>query len=92
MKIVAQKRLDNCFESDFVFKYFFETCWTEDGIKELEVFGHLRYYHSFPRPMFHIQCVDGTNIKGVQGTDECRVLFARDNPCEAKKRFEEHFR
>ena len=91
MKIVATERAENCFESEFVFKYMLDKSWTKRLIKDMAAFGELRYYDSFPRPMFQVRCVDGTIIKGVQGTDECRVIFPRNEPTKAKKKFEEVF-
>ena len=85
--------MENCFEGDFVFKYVFDTAWTKEAIKNMEALGELRYYESFPRPMFQVKCSDGTIIKGVQGTGECRVIFPRNAPAavKAKKCFEEAF-
>ena len=91
MKIIAEEKMENCFESDFVFKYFIDTQWTKEAIEALDSLGHLRYYDSFPKPMFHIQCFDGTIMKGVQGTNECRVIFSRDGPDMAKKSFKQRF-
>ena len=91
MKIVAGEKQENCFDGDFVFKYFFDAKWTAETIKIMEAFGRLRYYDSFPKPMFHVQCADGTTIKGLQDTDECRVIFDRNGPDKAKELFEKRF-
>ena len=91
MRIINTERMANCFESEFVYKYFFDTGWTEEAILSMEALGHLRYYADFPRPMFQVQCPDGTIVKGVQSASECRVIFSRDGPDAAKKRFENRF-
>ena len=91
MKIIAEEKMDNCFESDFVFKYTFDTLWTKKAIKNIGELGQLHYYKSFPKPMFRVRCLDGTIIKGVQGTGECRVIYPRETPTKAKKHFEELF-
>ena len=91
MKILATEKAENCFESDFVFKYLLDKSWTKRSIKDMASLGQLLYYKSFPKPMFQVRCVDGTIIKGVQGTDECRVIFPRNEPTKAKEYFEEVF-
>ena len=91
MRIVSWNKMESCFDGDFVYKYFFDVRWTEEAIKTMGALGHLQYYGSFPRPLFQIQCDDGTIIKGVQDINECRVLFARDGPNMAKERFEKSF-
>ena len=91
MRIVNRERVANCFESEFVYKYFFDMGWTEDAIKSMEAMGYLRYYADFPKPMFQVQCPDGTVIKGVQDTSECRVIFSRDGPDAARRHFEDCF-
>ena len=85
--------MENCLEGDFVFKYTFDEVWTKEAItNNMERLGQLRYYETFPRPMFQIKCSDGTIIKGVQGTGECRVIFPREDPEKARSHFEEAFR
>ena len=91
MRIVTEEKLENCFESEFVFKYIFDRQWTKETIGNIGTLGELSYYATFPRPMFQVRCFDGTIIKGVQGTGECRVIFPRNNTVEAKKHFEEVF-
>jgi hypothetical protein len=83
--------MENCFDGEFVFKYSFNAKWTREAIMDLETLGRLRYYDSFPRPMFNVMFSDGTTMKGVEGTEECRLIFARDKPEAAKKHFEEIF-
>jgi ketosteroid isomerase-like protein len=83
--------LDNCFDEDFVFTYIFNLKWTKDEIMALKAHGQLKYYESFPKPMFNIRFPDGTVMKGVEGTEDCRLIFNRDEPETAKKYFEETF-
>ena len=92
MKIVAVEKIDNCFEDEFVFKYVFNGIWTKEVINSVTGLGKPLYYDSFPRPMFQFNCPDGTVIKGLQETDECRVIFPRGKPDEAKIGFEEVFK
>jgi len=91
MKIVSGQKLENCFDGDFVFGYVFNTKWTKDEVMALKAHGQLRYYDSFPRPMFSVRFPDGTIMKGVEGTPDCRLIFNRDEPETAKKLFEEIF-
>ena len=91
MRIIAEEKIENCFEHEFVFKYVFDAKWTKETIKAMEALGKLRYYESFPKPMFHLTFLDSTIVKGVQDTDECRVTFPRVGTTEAKKRFEKIF-
>ena len=91
MKIIAREKIENCFEGDYVAKYIFDCQWTKENIHALRELGHFRYYGSFPKPMFQIICFDGSIIKGVQGTCECRVIHARAGPDEADRRPEDRF-
>ena len=91
MRVIAQARLETCFDGTSVAKYFFDAPWTDADIRAFEMLGDLRYYESFPKPMFHVQCPDGTIIKGVLGNSECRVIFPRGDPDAAKRKFEEYF-
>ena len=85
--------MENCLEGDFVFKYTFDKVWTKEAIiNNMETIGQLRYYETFPKPMFQVKCSNGTIIKGVQGTDKCRVIFPRNDPEKAKSYFEEMFK
>ena len=88
MRITGSVKQDNCLASGFVYKYFFDEEWTRDAIQSMAALGDLRYYADFPRPMFQVNCSDGTVVKGVQNTNECRVIFSRDGPDAAVKRFE----
>ena len=88
MKMINREIIDNCFEGEFVIKYIFDSTWTRDKIKALDMMGRLKYYESFPKPMFQLTCSDGIIIKGVQGTNECRIIYAYDRQGEAKTNFE----
>ena len=91
MKMIAKDKMENCFEGDFMVKYTFDTPWTKDIIRSLETLGKLKYYESFPRPMFQLTCLDGIFVKGVQGAYECRVIYARGGYEGSEKLFEKRF-
>lgn len=91
MRIISANKAENCIDGDFVYKYKFDCAWTKESIQELKVLGQLKYYGSFPKPMFQLILSDGTSVKGVQGTDECRVIYNRDDFDETKKRLENRF-
>ena len=91
MKITREDKLENCFDGDFVIQYTFDSQWTNEAIQALKVLGQLKYYKSFPKPMFQLTCPDGIFVKGVQGLSECRVIYNRGGSDEARKRFERSF-
>jgi hypothetical protein len=91
MRIIGSEKMENCFDSEFVFKYFLDTGWTEETIQTMEALGTLRYYKSFPRPMFQVTCPDGSIIKGLERDAECRVIFSRMDPAASRKEFETRF-
>ena len=91
MKIIKRDNLENCFDSDFVVKYTFDSVWTKDAILGLKCLGQLKYYSSFPKPMFQLTCSGGIFVKGVQGLNECNIIYGRDDVEETNKLFEKHF-
>jgi hypothetical protein len=91
MKVVAAEKMENCFDGDFVYKYIFDSQWTREAIMALDALGRLRFYEDFPKPMFQLACPDDIFIKGVQGTFECRVIYARDGTRVKKSEFEARF-
>ena len=91
MKIIACEKMEHCFDSEFVFKYLFDASWTKETIQAMEAFGTLRYYSSFPRPMFQVNCPDGVIIKGLEQDAECRIIFPRTDPAAAREDFETRF-
>jgi hypothetical protein len=88
MKITGWKKMENCIGGEFVFICFFDAEWTKERIQALAALGALKYYGSFPRPMFQLKCPDGTIVKGVQSAHQCRVIFPRDEPIGARESFE----
>jgi hypothetical protein len=91
MKIIDCKKAENCLDGEFIYKYYLDTQWTKESIKKLGLFGTLRYYESFPKPMFQVGCPDGTVIKGLESEKEFRIIFPRSNPAFAKENFEAQF-
>jgi len=91
MKITNKEKKDNCFDGDFVSQVSFDEVWTKEAILRLEVLGNLKYYESFPRPMFQLNCPCGSFIKGVQGTNDCRIIHARNSTSETRERLLNRF-
>ena len=91
MKIVECKKAENCLEGEFIYRYYFDTNWTKETIEIMEAFGALRYYESFPKPMFQVRCINGTVIKGLQDEKECQTILPRRDPEIAKESFETWF-
>jgi len=75
--IVKCNKVENCFEGDFIINCIFDTAWTKGSIYALKALGQLRYYDSFPKPMFQLISGNGIIVKGVQGLGECKVIYNR---------------
>ena len=92
MNIIASNKIENCLSGESVFNYQVDANWSVETIVLLEELGRLRYYNSYPTPMFHVSCSDGTFIKGIEGASEFKVIFDKNNHGKAKERFEKLFR
>jgi hypothetical protein len=91
MKVVSVEKADNCLDGEFIFMYTFDGEWLAETIQGMGRWGELRYFASFPRPMFELKLPDGTMLKGVQGLNECRAVFPRQGTAEAKATLEGRF-
>jgi hypothetical protein len=92
VKITGREKIENCVKGEFVYKYFFDSVWTKESILNMASLGGLKYYESFPRPMFKVVRPDGTIIKGVLSADKCRVIFPRSGADAAALKFETRMR
>jgi hypothetical protein len=92
MKITGREKIENCVKGEFVYRYFFDAEWTKESILNMAGLGGLKFYESFPRPMFKVVCPDGTIIKGVLRADNCRVIFPRSGAAAAALKFEAQMR
>ena len=91
MKILYSGKAENCLDGDFVFDYRLDQAWTKDLIQSLTTMGRLKYYETFPKPMFQFTCTDGTIVKGVQGSDECKIIYPRSSRKSDRRSFEKTF-
>ena len=91
MKIINKEKKENCFDGDFVTQVNFDEEWTEEMIFRLEELGNLKYYASFPRPMFQLATPCGSFIKGIKGTCDCRIIYSKNSTVETRERFEDRF-
>ena len=87
MNIIETSIVETCINGDFVVRYVFDMPWTADAIQAMHHLGRLRYYASFPRPMFQLTCNDIAIVKGVQGMYECRIIYSRSVTDESRRKF-----
>ncbi len=92
MRIVSSTKVEDCFDGSVVYEYEFDATWDEDAVKDLARFGELEYFSDFPRPLFRVRSAGGMFVKGVSGSNRCRVIFSRKGKEEQKAAFEEVFR
>ena len=89
MKILRQRKLEDCFDGSTVYGYEFTDPWDEARIQALARFGKLDYFTDFPRPMFRVTCESGLFIQGLAGTNQCRVILPRTDRGQAVRHFED---
>ena len=91
MNIKCSRKLEDCFDGSLVILYSFETVWTRESIMSLKAMGEIDYYPDFPRPFFRLQCKNGLQVKGVEGDDQCRAVFPREQKEVIQQQFERFF-
>ncbi len=91
MKIIETDNADNCFDGDFVVKYKFDTALCKEDILSLKQLGAFQYYGSFPKPLFRLTCANGIFVTGVQGSNECKVIYGRERTQEEREVFAREF-
>ena len=89
MKILDRCKLEDCFDGSAVYQYEFADLWDAPRIRALARLGKLDYYADFPRPLFRVASPSGLFIKGLAGTNLCRVIFPGTNREEVVRHFEE---
>ena len=77
MRIVCRSKLEDCFDGSAVYSYEFADPWDEPRIRALARLGKLDYFADFPRPLFRVASDSGLFIKGLVGTNQCRVILPR---------------
>jgi hypothetical protein len=77
MKILEQRKLEDCIDGSQIFQYSFDMPWTEQRILSLKKLGRLDYFKDFPRPFFRLCGNRGLQLKGVGGGTACLIFFPR---------------
>jgi hypothetical protein len=88
VKILDRCKLEDCFDGSAVYQYEFADPWDVPRIQALARLGKLDYYADFPRPLFRVASASGLFIKGLAGTNHCRVIFPGTNREEVVRHFE----
>jgi hypothetical protein len=91
MRIVENRKLEDCFDGSTVYGYSFDIPWDREKIQDLSVLGKLEYFPDFPRPFFRLCGTRGLQIKGVEGESKCRIIYPRKGKEELKRDFESLF-
>jgi hypothetical protein len=91
VKIVNVVPVDDCFDGNIVFRYWFNNAWTKDSLATLAVFGKLEYFPDFAKPFFRVVNCNGFQIKGVEGDCSCLVILPMGQKDSFKFEFENNF-
>jgi hypothetical protein len=83
--------IEDCFDGSSVYGYHFDKAWDRDSIMELRELGELEYFSTFPKPFFRLIGQNGLQVKGVQGFENCRVIYPKKEKEVVKQHFEIHF-
>lgn len=75
MHILDKTRTEECIGPATIFIYTFDSNWTRTDIEGLSPLGAVDYYKDFPKPFFRLRCTNGVQVKGVEGSDFCRVIL-----------------
>lgn len=81
------ERLEDCLNGDRQYVVQLDAPWTRTEIMKLASMGKLDYFADFPRPFFRMRGAQGTEIKGVEGLSQCRVLVSSRCSEEFRKQF-----
>ena len=91
MRIVAIKKVEDCFDGSTIYAYTFSHAWSRESILALDQLGQLDFYPDFPRPFFRVRVTGGCQVKGVEGEQTCVVIYPETNKEAIKRTFEAHF-
>ncbi len=91
MTIKDVKLVEDCFDGSSILRYWFDAAWTAQSIQALRPLGELEYFGDFPRPLFRLQTPDGAQIKGIEGDDNCQVVYPREGRSAIQERIEAQF-
>lgn len=89
MRIVAIRKVEDCFDGSTIYAYGFECPWTREDILQLNGLGQLDFFEDFPRPFFRVLVEGGCQVKGVEGEDNCLAIYPETRKLETKQQVEE---
>ena len=91
MRIVATRKVEDCFDGSTVYAYTFSDAWSREAILGLQCLGQLDFFPDFPRPFFRLRVDGGCQIKGVEAEQTCVVIYPETDKEAIKRTFETHF-
>ncbi len=91
MRIVAIKKVEDCFDGSTIYAYSFSRAWSRESILALDQLGQLDFYPDFPRPFFRVRVTGGCQVKGVEAEQTCVAIYPETNKEAIKRTFEAHF-
>ena len=87
MKIVAIRKLQDCFDGSFIKEALLDTAVSKEFIDFLGLQGELEYYGSFARPFYKITVAHKYILKGVEGNSTIRLILNRGGVETAEEAF-----
>ncbi len=91
MRIVAIKKVEDCFDGSTIYAYTFSHAWSRESILALDQLGQLDFYPDFPRPFFRVHLKGGCQAKGVEAEQTCVAIYPETDKETIKRTFEAHF-
>lgn len=90
MKIVEEIKLEDCFDGSSVFRLKFDSVIEQAFVMGFRDLGKLDYFKDFPRPFFKVSMDNRIILKGVEGEDNCQVIYPRHGKEEARSELFKH--
>ncbi|MDJ0828469.1 MAG: hypothetical protein QNI92_01385 [Desulfobacterales bacterium] len=77
MKVIAQKRVEECLDGTIIKEFQLNAAVTKELVHYIGSMGKLDYYGHFPKPFYRITQRGAFILKGVEGNTTFQVLFIR---------------
>ncbi|MCX7908851.1 MAG: hypothetical protein N2560_04955 [Ignavibacteria bacterium] len=78
MKVVKQKKVDDCYESSNTVDFLLSGPITKDFVEHLGKLGKLLLFEEFDKPYFKVIVKGEYTIKGAFGKKTIRILLPED--------------
>ena len=78
------KKVENCFKDSQTYEYRLNLNLNDDTIDKFSILGEV-IIKNFRRPIFMINCINNTKIKGIINSNIIKVSF-EDSAWEARKK------